>query len=101
MRESVKKGNGPIHSPFIAQNSKTAAPDGSLGEASPRSTQLSGESPADRAMSAVARRIFLDLRGDRACRPYDYHALRKLCGHASTHFPVGTYLRSRSARATP
>ena len=95
-----KKGNGPIHSPFYISKFKNCRPNGSLGEASPRSTQLPGESPADRAMSAAARRIFLDLRGDRACRPYGHHTLRKLCGHASTHFPVGAYLRSRSARAT-
>ena len=94
-----KEGDGPIPSPFYISRFKNCRPNGSLGEASPRSTQPPGESPADRAASAAARRIFLDLRGGRACRPYGRHTLRELCGHASTHFPAGSYLRPGSARA--
>ena len=91
-----KEGGGSIPSPFYISKLKRFLPTVHSAGRFPRSTQLPGESPAGRAASAAARRIFLDLRGSRACRPPRCHALRELCGRASARLPVGPYQRPES-----
>ena len=92
-RDGVKRRAVRSPPPFIPQRIQTSPATAHSAGRFPRSMQLPGESPIGRAVSAVARRIFLDLRGCRACRPSRCHALRELCGRVSIHLPVGPYQR--------